>query len=353
MTTTVSNAELEALGLISPKKPFLQRWSEWRTENAFLLRQVGIAVFAIAVYTDIALLAFFASDFAISCLNTGISYILNLFHLPVWQIDGQRLIVILLATLGTIHVFQKTYRNFTLSVPAFAGVLTVNYFDGRWAKYDQGLKLRWPWETFDPKLAFSLELVTVSFEEDYTTNDGGVAIIQGSFRYAPSFKRLEKYAAVDEQSIGTALLNVAKSDLTVEVGKRSAGELRKETLTIKTIIEDKYKGIAPQEEELGIDFEDFTLADVAFSKDTQTAMSATFAATTMFAGVEKDPLAREDRMVLAGIVKRQVTQYRLDGDVRGLDNIGPALVAILERFFGKGSPRNKGKGQQNVTPTTP
>jgi hypothetical protein len=314
-------------------------------DHRYLLRQLAIGIFVVVVYTDITLLAYHTSDFLLSCVSWGVSYIINIWNLPEWRIDYQWVAALSVAIISTGYFVKKTFRTFAISVPEYAGVLTVNYFGGRFAKYSQGLSLRFPWERIDPELCFSLEIVTVSFEEDYVTKDGGVAIVKGSYRYAPSFERLEKYGAVDEKTIGMAILNLAKSDLTVQMSGRTTQKAREETSQIKAAIEEKYKKIAPIEDGLGFDFEDFTFADIAFDKETQNALSARFASTTMFEPTD-DAAKREDILVLAGKAEKKVTQLRLDGEVRGLENIGPALAAMFASLFA-----SKGKG--GAKPVTP
>lgn len=313
--------------------------------HRYLLRQLAIGLFVLAVYTDVTLVTYYASDFLLSCIAQGVSYVLGIWNLPEWQIEHQWIGALSVAITGALYFIKKTFRNFAVSVPAFAGILTKNHFGGRFAKYGQGLSLRFPWEEFDPALCFSLEIVTVSFQEDYVTQDGGVGIVSGSFRYAPSFERLEKYAAVDEKTIGIAILNLAKSDLTVQMSSRTAQKAREETAAIKTAIENQYKGIAPIEDELGFDFEDFTFADISFDKETQKALTASFASKTMFSPTD-DAAKREDILVLAGKAEKKVTQLRLDGEVRGLENIGPAVVAMIASLFAS-------KGGSGAKPVTP
>src|SRR3989344_168328 len=219
----------------------------------------------------------------------------------------------LLSIMILLLLIRITFKIFLLSVPAFVGLVTENLLGGEYFTYSTGIHIKYPWEVAKIENYFSLELITVPFVEDFVSKDGGVVRVRGSFRYRADFDSLIQYAQIDESTIVIGFSNLVKRLITSEIAKRSADQARKETDKIKEVIEElhvekdgKPKLTSKDEKHFGVQFEDFTLADIGYDDKTQNILTADFNRKVL-AGVDKDgkprefndmnPKAREDAMI--------------------------------------------------------
>ena len=203
------------------------------------------------------------------CLEVGEGHgtlAITLVSLPIW-----------------VNLIRYTYKPFLVSVPAFVGLVTESVFGGEYYIYSTGLRAKYPWEVAKIENYFSLKTITIPFAEDFVSSDGGVVQTDGSFNYCADIDRLDNYARTSESTIVIGFTNRVKELLTREIVKRTADEARTQITEIKVAIEALYKErkgqpklTAHDEEEYGVNFRDFTIADVGYNATTQNVLSSAF-----------------------------------------------------------------------------
>lgn len=277
----------------------------------------------------------------------GIDYVVSKFN--YLEIDGIIIIAISIAILSIVT--RITFNMFIVSVPAFTGLVTESLLGGEYFTYPMGIHIRYPWEIAKLDNYFSLEIITVSFFETFVASDGGVVVAKGSFRYHADFENLVNYARIAESTIVVVFTNLAKGLLTSEIASRDTDKVRKDTSEIKKAIEELYKEKDGQpkrtygdEKIFGVQFEDFTLADIDYDDKTQNILTAEFnrkviARTTDFNTL--DPKDREDAMILQGTINKNINKI----DITGIEGVAPAIAggiaAVTQSFLKKEGTKNK------------
>lgn len=260
----------------------------------------------------------------------GANYIESYFHI-------NNVLVISIATTVWLFLNKFTLKLFFVSVPAFVGLVTLSYLGGEKYVYQSGIHIKYPWESATPDDYYSLELMTVPFEEDFVANDGAVVKVKGSFRYYPDINNLITYASINESTIAIGFTDTMKKLLTIEISGKKALEARTKADDIRIKIDSNYNNSdgtvkdAPDEKKFGVQFEGFTLADIGYSDRTQNILESEFDATsiaknTNFTGTGSDgkisDAGRTDAMVLRGIIPKEIKTI----EIKGLEGVSGALT---------------------------
>lgn len=262
----------------------------------------------------------------------GIKYFDSKFH----YLGNNDLIIFAGSLMILFLPVRITFNQFLVSVPAFVGLVTESLLGGEYFTYAMGIHIKYPWEIAKKENYFSLEIITVPFFEDFVAKDGGVVVVKASFRYHADFDNLVNYAGIAESTIVVGFTNLAKGLLTSEIASRDADKVRKETDKIKEAVEKLYKEKDGQikltsydEKIFGVQFQDFTPADIGYDDKTQNILTSEFnrnviARTNQFNDL--DEKVREDAMILQGTIPKNITKI----DITGVEGIGPGIAAIAQ-----------------------
>lgn len=300
--------------------------------------------------TSFALIIFIGSLLG---LIIGIRYLgLKLSQIFTNNIFSNQGLILTLSLMIWLLLIKATLRSFLVSVPAFIGLVTESLLGGEYFTYPAGIHIRYPWEVVKIENYFSLELITVPFQEDFVSSDGGVVRVKGSFRYMADFDNLIQYAQIAESTIVIGFSNLAKRLITSEIANRSADQARKETDKIKKVIEQLYieedgapKLTSKDEKSFGVQFKDFTLADIGYDKETQNILTTDFNRNVLARATGFNDLnekAREDALVLEGKITKDIKKIDITG-LEGLSGGVKAIVAALEVFSSKSKSNGKDK----------
>ncbi|MEK7150312.1 MAG: SPFH domain-containing protein, partial [Patescibacteria group bacterium] len=302
--------------------------------------------------------------FALLCLINNLCFVLILvsfgYHYLVLALikigcnylclevgEGHGTLAITLVSLPIFaNLMSYTYKPFFVSVPAFVGLVTESVFGGEYYIHRTGLRFKYIWEVAKIEEGyFSTKTITVPFAEDFVSLDGGVVHIEGSFNYRPNIDRLDNYARTSESTIVLGFTNRAKELLTREIVKRTADQARTQTKEIKVMIEALYKEEKGQpkltehdEEEYGVDFLDFTIADVGYDKTTQNVLSTAFNVSKlkemsdeMGGDNSDDNISKNIDRILTfeGKMEKKETVHRFILETEGLKDIHPDVMKAV------------------------
>ena len=190
-----------------------------------------------------------------------------------------------LVIIGGLFILAGLALKFLLvSVPEVTGLILLNQFNGKLRPVGSGLKRKWPWETYQEKNFFSLELVTKGFSETYAAEDGPIMEVRASYQYNPDQKKLDRYITVDETTIEKGFTDVFSGILSEIIGKKKAEDARKDIQTMEKEVIEKLDASTlttavvssfkeKLENQYGVNWRIFSIADIDFSKDYQEARS--------------------------------------------------------------------------------
>lgn len=263
---------------------------------------------------------------------------------------------IIVTTMLWLFLARLTYKPFFVSVPAFVGLVTESFLGGEYFVYSAGIHIKYPWESAKLENYFSLEIITVPFFEDFVASDGGVVLVKGSFSYRPELSNLISYAQIEESVIVIGFTNIAKRMLTVEIAKRTSKNARLETHIIKEVMESLHiekdgqeKLMSAEEKRYGVQFLDFTLADVGYDAETQNVLTTDFAVNNVLKFGELEEQEIQDRLVYAGKVKKDIKMI----DIRGLESFGSGAAAgatkiasLIDGYLNKGKKGAEGEEEK-------
>jgi hypothetical protein len=315
----------------SLKRRVLEFLPNHRTIIAFLLLTL--------LWVGVGIGTFFAAEFVMNLIEKVPNWIRIQSKLSEseFKLSWTWLVSLYFSLLVTLMVVQKTYRWFFVNVPEFMALITVNYFDGALRKMESGLHLKYPWEQIKKSMWFTLEMISVVFKDDYPTKDGGVVEIAGVFRYRANFKRLERYASIDETTIGAAILNDAKRLMSERIGQTRTEDIASKLQEIKKQIEETYQATDnPLEKSLGIDFEDISIGTFAFGTETRNALDALLKRKLVL-DEAKDPTGA---LILLG--KENVSRHEnkvtvaAEGGLKGADPVVLTAMAAMTTALGGG-----------------
>ena len=260
-------------------------------------------------------------------------------------------------------VVGLTLQYFIVLVPEITGLRALNQFTGEIKKaFIPGINFKFPWETVKEENFFSLETVTKKLEETYASADGPMMHVKASYQYHPHQDRLDKYMAVDETTIEIGFHDVLSSLLSQIISGKDALTAREKIKEIEQGVlrmfdEKTIKNISLREkleDQYGINFKLFTVADIDFSEDYQKMRSAqarmrSFAETTKnLQTTLGDPtLTAKDaaNIMLVEQGKADKTIYEVEGldKLEGLDKALPIIAGVL----GKYGKKKEGKKTKN------
>ncbi len=178
--------------------------------------------------------------------------------------------------------FGLVLKFFLVSVPEVTGLVLLNQFTGKLRPVGSGLNRKWPWETYREKNFFSLELTTKKFVETYASKNGPMMEVKASYQYNPDEQQLDHYITVDETTIEQGFTDVFSGILSEIIGGKKAEDVRKRikevedevikrldtsALTTTTSFKEKL------ENQYGVNWRLFAIADIDFAKDYQEARS--------------------------------------------------------------------------------
>ena len=200
---------------------------------------------------------------------------------------------LLVVVIGLVLVFTGlTLKLFLVSVPEVTGLILLNQFGGRLRAVGSGFRLKWPWETYREENFFSLELVTKKFTETYAAGNGPLMEVKASYQYNPDERRLNRYIAVDKTTIEQGFTDIFSGILSEIIGAGEAEDVRKNIQGVQnavirqldssalTVVGENgtQAGTPPSvkeklENQYGINWRLFAIADIDFAKDYQEARS--------------------------------------------------------------------------------
>jgi len=229
-------------------------------------------------------------------------------------------------------------------IPEVTGLVVLNFFTGNLRGIGPGLHFKFPWEIVRKENFFSLELVTRGVEETYAAADGPQMKVRWSIQYRPDGRNLTQYITVDKTTIERGFSDVISSALSSVIGGKQAEEARTQIKEIeKTVLEalevEQMKSHGANtsakgklEEEYGINFVLFKIADIDFSDDYQQAragkarMQAIIDAASKIA-VDKDGKPTKDAMNAV-----LVEQGRAKKNIFEVENLSDAASAVVRAF---------------------
>lgn len=295
---------------------------------------------------------------------------------------------IVLSTVLWFVAAGSTIGFFLVSVPEYAGLVTVSALTGNLHAYLTGMHFRFPWEQVKKENYVSTELITVPYREHFPTKDGGVVAISGSYEYRvdkrpdKDYEMIITYVGIDESTIVTGVYNLIQAVLTEHVGGINTSEIKTMTSSIQRTLDQKFgvsnddnnpgaiqlsrDEVVPIEKRYGIIVSHVRAGNVEYVGDTQTALSAALKSdkTIEAAGKLKamDKKDVEDAMVLVGSATKSIQKFDLGlGDLakvppETLQVLGELARAILQsqgRFGGRQGQSNRpkqGQGGQGNNP---
>lgn len=261
----------------------------------------------------------------------------NFFDLKVGE--GHGTIAITLITLKIwIDMISHSYKPHIVSVPGNVGLVTENALGGEFYVHSAGIHFKYPTERTAIENFYSLETITVPFDEDFVSKDCGIVKVKGSFDYNADINNLIKYHQISEKTIIDGFYNSITSSLTKEIVKKNADEVRKQTGRIKKSIERLYKEKPHEKErEYGVQFTDVTLSDIGYDETTQNVFSTAFNAQNLIAiGKDLKELDQEtvdNALLIEGKINKNVIVHKII--IEGLKEIDPNVAKTLATVGGK------------------
>ncbi|HXF44106.1 MAG TPA: hypothetical protein VNK70_01445 [Candidatus Paceibacterota bacterium] len=189
-----------------------------------------------------------------------------------------------------------SFLFFTVLVPEVTGLIVLNFFTGELFAFKPGLHFKYPWDIVRDENFFPLELVTKGHEETYAAKDGPMMKVKWSYQYWPDENRLTDFIRVDNSTIDAGFVDVFSSILSEVIGgwERSdptgkmewSESVRREVMAVETEVIHRFQdlklyqvrgnsvsGKDKLEEQYGVNFKLFKIADIDFSEDYQQARS--------------------------------------------------------------------------------
>ncbi len=265
-----------------------------------------------------------------------------------------------------VGVVLYTLRWFLVSVPEVAGLVTINFFNGKLRNYSPGIHFRYPWDQVKENNYINLRLETEKVGgdagEDYPSKDGPLITTKWSFQYRVRWKQMDRYIKVGEATTKLALSQIGSSFLSTKIGGTAAEDVKTTQESIEKGLQEKFESkkdangnpgpnaITIRDEETGKDkvLEDYygidlvrvSLADVDYEKDYQKVRNTKRVATEI-KNIAHDlkkgtnPLpditdkdAANIALILNGNVTKTVTEAEGEG-VRGLASLFMAFANAI------------------------
>lgn len=322
----------------------LRKWAESHRVIA-VLGQMAIFYGAVLIFTLVA------SDRIVSYLTRFINIVLSYTDLPPFHFVNVGLVTFYATLAVLVAVAALTLRWFVVHVPKFMALLMTNYFDNSTQKLGAGAFLKNPWQLVEERMWFSIEVFTFAFVGKFMTKNGGQIYAGGFLRYSVSFENLERYAQMDEASVGIALIGDVQQVLIEEISKRRTQEVAGDIDEIRKEILSQYRSPAKHEDRkvnLGVCFEDMMIDAINPDDKTQNALTALLESEVLFVKLDKDgkPILgadgkperptdkeREDILILLNKegVKKTITETRVGGE-GSFKDLHPVLLAAIQKF---------------------
>ncbi len=260
----------------------------------------------------------------------------------MWVFIGDMWVFIIV---GMFFAFAGLVLKFFLvSVPEVTGLILLNQFTGELRPVGSGLRLKLPWETYREENFFSLKLVTKKFSETYAAGDGPMMEVKASYQYNPDERRLDKYIAVDETTIEQGFTDVFSGILSEIIGAKEAESVRKDLQKIQEEVIKKLDASAlttatsfkeKLENQYGVNWRLFAIADIDFAKDYQEARSGKARMEKIgetIAVIKKAAPLLDDKEAVNTVLVEQGKAKKNIFEVEGLsDAIRDATVKIFGR----------------------
>lgn len=184
-----------------------------------------------------------------------------------------------------IFVVARTYQQFMVYVPEVTGLLALSALTGELNAFGPGLHWKYPWEAIREENFFPLELKTERHEEDYVSQDGRMMLTKWSYQYETDGNNLESFIKVDHSTIDEGFQDIISGILSEVIGGMIGADARTHVKEVQDqVLAELSTRTAPSrgiqttlgkklENQYGVNFRLFALADIDFSKDYQEALS--------------------------------------------------------------------------------
>lgn len=175
-----------------------------------------------------------------------------------------------------VKLLNPLFRSLTLSVPEWAGAVTVSYISGEMRPYGTGLWFRYPWEQVDFDRFINTRKILLVFEEDYPSKNGVPVKVRGSIQYWPRLKDLGTYIGVNDAAITKGLEDILNAMVSKEVVVAETPEnFREQFDRISKKIEEEFLGPATEgiEKKFAIEIDVVAFGDIKYDDDYQKALT--------------------------------------------------------------------------------